>query len=222
MTELTLPTNHQFRNLSGCKFGKLTVIGFAGKRGQRVVWACRCECGNESVVITSGLNSGKTKSCGCLQREIVRCRQTTHGKSHTTEYKAWFAMIERCHNPSNPGYEGYGAKGIYVCEEWRESFENFLRDMGMKPTARHSIDRFPNQTGPYDPSNCRWATQSEQHENRCCTQFVEVDGVKMLLTEAAKSHGLEYATVRTRIKRGWSADRIFANVKHSRKQALFS
>ena len=95
--------------------------------------------------------------------------QRTHGESHdnrTTEYTSWLSMRMRCLQPSHDSYARYGGRGITICDRWINSFENFLADMGRKPTPQHSLDRFPDKDGNYEPTNCRWATKSEQIANR--------------------------------------------------------
>lgn len=154
--------------LSGQKFGRVAVIDRAPNQSGRVMWNCRCDCGHEVVVRGSALTSGNSKSCGCLVAESMAAtgrKNGTHNLSRTPEYHSWKAMSARCYDPNNNRFRYYGARGVTVCQRWRDSFEAFLSDMGPKPSPRHSIDR-KETNGRYEPDNCRWATPSEQSKNR--------------------------------------------------------
>lgn len=152
--------------LVGKRFGRWTVIAAADVDGrQQSQWECRCDCGTVRVVPGDNLKAGRSTSCGCFRREVVGERFTTHGGTETSEYASWKAMKQRCLDPNRINFKNYGGRGITVCERWRDSFENFLADMGPKPTPEHSIDRWPDNDGNYEPTNCRWATDSEQQRN---------------------------------------------------------
>jgi hypothetical protein len=136
-----------------------------------------------------------------------RVHGETSGPFRSREYIAWNSMIGRCYNPNNIGYPKYGKAGVNVCARWKESFENFLADMGRKPTREHTLDRI-NSSGNYEPGNCRWATQIEQQRNRRSCVYVEIDGVKKCVTEWAETPGAVSVTAfRRRVKGGWDPKR---------------
>lgn len=207
-------------NLKGEVFGRLTVIEkgdphFTKSGHRRVMWVCLCECGNTTSVWTAKLRNGHTRSCGCLHKDGVKEFALTHGHKKdgktTKEYRAWASMKNRCNNPNNSKYPIYGGRGIAVCERWGE-FVNFLEDMGVAPTPKHSIDRI-DTNGNYEPSNCRWATPQEQANNLRTNVVLEYGGEKMTITEWAERLATTRATIRMRLRRGWSIGQIVESLK---------
>lgn len=145
----------------GDRFGLLVVVEEAGRaRNRERMFRCRCDCGSETVVMSSNLRRGNQKSCGC-QRTPPK-----HGALGTPTYESWRGMIGRCRYPSNASWKNYGARGIKVCERWQGDggFQNFLADMGERPGGT-TLDRVDNE-GDYEPGNCRWASWTEQHANK--------------------------------------------------------
>ena len=155
------------------KFGRLKVKESAGHSGVKTLWLCVCDCGNELKVITNHLTGGNTKSCGCLQLEAISatgksCETHGHrkrGRKASAEYRCWSNMKQRCYTKSNQAFANYGARGISVCDRWMKSFENFLEDMGLKPSSDLSLDRIDNN-GNYSKDNCKWSNDFEQNLNR--------------------------------------------------------
>lgn len=158
--------------LSGQRFGQLVVLSLSHADKWGRIWNVRCDCGTEKTVRGRALLVGDTISCGCEHRKRASKRVvalfTKHGeaKAQSAEYRIWKGMNKRCYDKNQRIYPYYGGRGIRVCDRWRYSYEKFLADMGRRPSDAHSIDRFPNNNGNYEPSNCRWATRSEQMRNR--------------------------------------------------------
>ena len=146
--------------LIGQRFGRLTVIEFAGIRHEKRTWLCKCDCGKTNTVATSTLRAGKTKSCG-----NHKIGYRTHNGSKRPEYQSWLGMRARCLNPKHFAYEYYGGRGIRICNRWLLSFADFLSDMGERPTLKHTLERL-NNDGNYEPSNCVWATRAVQAKNK--------------------------------------------------------
>ncbi|MCK5604208.1 hypothetical protein KAR91_20135 [Candidatus Pacearchaeota archaeon] len=167
MSELSTPRKHHvnFIDLTDQQFGKWEVLEYAGKsKDGRVLWLCRCECGEESKVIGTSLRNSHSTQCRKCHSRIASVvhGHTKNGISRT--YRSWACMRARCNNPKAINFKYYGGRGITICDRWRNSFKDFLADMGERP-AGMTIDR-RDPDGNYEPSNCRWSTQSIQSKNR--------------------------------------------------------
>lgn len=161
----------QLKDISGLTVGRLTAKHKVGKdRFGIALWECMCECGNNKIVRLCSLTSGTTQSCGCLNTETRKRihKGNTNAKSHGLSkhylYQTWSTMKQRCTNKKHSKYYLYGARGIYVCDEWMNSFEQFVKDMGDRPEG-HTLGRIDND-GPYSKNNCEWQSYSDQNKNR--------------------------------------------------------
>jgi hypothetical protein len=200
-----IPTHQGFRDLTGQRFGRLLAVSYAGPARGHQLWNCVCDCGNTCVVRSNNLLTRSSIGCGCIRREKCRERSTTHGRSRTTEFNTWQSIQMRCHNPNDTSYHNYGGRGITVCARWRESFANFLADMGPRPSPKHSLDRI-NNDGPYSPENCRWATKSEQDANKRSAVLLTYMGSTKIPGEWARLTGIKISTLSARLKLGWTVE----------------
>lgn len=193
-------------DVSGIRVGKL-LIKFRHVSGE---WECDCDCGRRSILMpnTPGLIP---TNCGCVKRVAV----ITHGQHGTAEYKSWRAMIDRCTNEKSPGYPFYGGRGITVAKEWVQSFEAFIRDVGPRPSRAFSLDRIENN-GNYERGNVRWATRKEQENNKRSNRLLTHDGKTMTLAQWSDHIGLNYNSLRTRLRKGWPLERVLATALESR------
>ena len=187
------------RELTGRRFGRLTVKEKVGSRKQRIVWACECDCGNTTEATTNKLTSGHTKSCGCYKFEFG----VTHGRSDCPTYRSWKGMMARCYNEGHMHFPSYGGRGIAVCDRWHD-FDCFVADMGDRPEGC-SLDRINNDMG-YSPENCQWSTAKEQANNRRNNTLLEVNGVEKTVSQWAEDLGTSASTIAGRINMGWSVE----------------
>lgn len=203
-------------NLTGKRFGRWTVVGFAGRgKLSEAIWSVECECGATRNLGAHVLKYGGSLSCGCLHRDAI----TTHGATGTTEFKIWDGIKTRCFCESAPGYKDYGGRGITMCERWRVSFENFLSDVGNRPSLNHSIDRYPNNDGNYEPGNVRWATRQEQQRNRRVNKRFTINGVTMCMAEWAEAYGIDYRVLKGRVRHGWGIEDALTRPVQKKKRA---
>ena len=196
-----------FQDLTGQPFGRLTVIKYGGRHPTLggSVWICECTCGNVRPYRASALKDHHTRSCGCMPCNKI------HGLSKTPEYKVWHGIIQRCYNPKSPNYKYYGARGITVCDEWRNSVETFYADMGPRTSPAHSIERRVNDLG-YSPENCYWATLKEQNRNRRLNHLITMHNTTACLSVWLEVLGVSHSTFKGRKQRGWTDEQALLNL----------
>jgi hypothetical protein len=194
----------KFIDLTGQKFGRWAVLGRGGKNKQgKILWECICDCGKYAMVEGNSLKSGNSTSCGCYGKTT----QLKHGMHNTKIYKVWSAMKRRCYSPNDKAYKNYGAKGIQVCEEWSDSFENFYIwaiNNGYKEGL--SIDRV-NSSGNYEPSNCRWTDRFVQNNNTSRNRPLEYNNKILNEDQWAREVGIDRKCLNSRIRRGWTIEK---------------
>lgn len=208
--------HHNAKNLTGLRFSLLTAVEPVGSQPRHkdgkliataVIWRCRCECGNETTTTTRDLTTKRKQSCGCAYRKskLPDDARRTHGRSSTRLYNLYRSMISRCENPRSHAYRAYGARGIKVCQRWRESFLAFAEDMGERPVG-HSLERVKND-GDYAPDNCVWATAKDQANNRRPAQSMPprrpltLNGKTQSLAAWAKELGVARTCIQRRLNR---------------------
>lgn len=206
---------HNFKNLAGKKFGRLTVVErIIGTK--RTTWHCICDCGKEVNVLSTNLLRYHSTSCGCLLREVAKKRSTTHGLSNSERlYGIWTGIRKRCFCETSIDYKNYGGRGISMCAEWEKNYLNF-RDWAMQNgyAENLTIDRI-DVNGNYCPENCRWATKKEQVYNKRNTVRISGKSLAKLCDEMKPNDKKFYHKVYMRIKRGWSVEKalILENFK---------
>jgi hypothetical protein len=198
----------KFKDYTGKRFGRLVVlnqseyqISLQGRKS--VMWNCVCDCGTNKVIRADDLRSNRTTSCGCYQKEV----RTTHGCSQKSGvgYESWRAMKKRCLNESDSNFKNYGGRGINVCDRWKNSFEHFISDMGFPPSKRHSIERVQN-SGNYEPENCRWALIQEQARNKRNNHNLTINGVTKCIFDWAKESPVDHTNIYRRLMRGFTPE----------------
>lgn len=180
-------------NLTGQRFGFLTVTEEGERLNNRRSWLCVCDCGATKLIVDTSLLRGVSRSCGHLRRDLLVAKLTTHGLTNTPGYTSWAEMMARCNNPESPSYKNYGSRGIKVCARWSD-VRAFMEDMGERPEG-HSIERL-DVNGEYTPENCIWATHKTQVRNRRVTTFVTYQGVTKPLAVWAEEFQVRLATLR--------------------------
>lgn len=199
-------------DLTGQRFGRWVVLGNAGRdKNGLTQWLCRCDCGNEVVVLGINLKKGRTQSCGCLQREQMVAKKTTHGLRFTRLYRIWSHIKDRCLRETCRNYKDYGGRGITICDKWLHDFQAFY-DWAMSHGYRDdlTIDRI-NVDGNYCPENCRWVTMLTQAGNKQNTKYIEFNGETHTLKEWSAIVGIPRDKLYDRIyAKKWSIEKAFS------------
>lgn len=217
------PDHPLFKDITGQKFNRLTVENYAGRIGDNHAFLCSCECGSQIIVRAYLLTGNVTKSCGCLRGDSNRHLRTTHGLSHSREWRIWAGMKNRCLNPKVRSYMDYGGRGISVCDRWlngeggRGGFECFYSDMGPRPTPKHSLER-KNNDGNYEPGNVVWATTQEQNLNTRVIKRIQFQGQTLTSHEWSTITGIANSEINKRINRGWSVERALTQPMRGRPE----
>lgn len=209
----------KFENLTGQKFGKLTVLELIERTKGHGKYKCLCECGKETVTISTNLKQGKTKSCGCGEvqnRKNNWEKITTHGLSEHPLYVTWNGMKARCYNPNSEKFPIYGGRGIIICDEWEEDFKAFY-DWSIANGWQEglTIDRIDND-GIYEPSNCRMADDETQANNKSTSVYINYNGEKKTIAQWAKHFNMPQYLIGQRLRRNWPVEKIFSTRKYQR------
>lgn len=202
--------------LEGKKFARLLVLKrVENDKKEDSCWLCLCDCGNKKIVRGYHLTSGRIKSCGCIKKEIIRSRESTHLLTNTKLYRIWAGIKQRCFNSNHKNYERYKGRGITMCEEWKDDFMSFY-NWAIKNGYKNglTIERI-NNDGNYSPSNCRWATREEQANNTSRNHFIVFHGEKHTIADWAKKLDIGYKRLSNRINSGLPIEKCFYKGKLS-------
>lgn len=188
------------KDITGQKFGKLTAIKLDHiehiKTGTVHYWLYKCDCGNEKVIRKGEVSQGGSQSCGCFLKESVQKRSTKHGQSYSRLYRIMHDMKQRCLNPNNKNYKHYGERGITICKNWLDNFDNFYNwaiNYGYQDNL--TIERI-NFNGNYEPSNCKWIKKAEQVKNTRKIRFITANNETHCLGDWARKFNIEYNTLK--------------------------
>lgn len=204
-------------DLTGKAFGRLTVLHRAeASLSGHTRWHCFCACGKALDVLAQSLREGRSQSCGCdkVRLSNTKPRQAKHGQSKSAEYYIWSTMKRRCMSPDHESYPDYGGRGVTIDPKWLADFRVFLKDVGPRPTSAHSLDRYPNNDGNYEPGNVRWATPAEQQNNKRNTFMVPMPDGARSLQDVARTSGVNANALRARIKRGAKPEQAIQELKN--------
>lgn len=199
------------KDLTGQRFGRLTVVKYVGKQNKRSMWLCKCDCGGETISSCTNLTSGGSTSCGCKRQEVcssrMKKRNYRHGGSKTRLFRIWSGIKTRCLDKNVIEYPRYGGRGITICDEWKESFTSF-RDWALSNGYSDELtcDRIDNN-GDYCPENCRWVDIKTQQNNKRTNKFLTYKNETHTVSEWEKIRGFKRGLILSRLKLGWSIEK---------------
>ncbi len=203
-------------DITGQRFGILTVLGRCSDGRPGTLWSCQCECGRIKAIASASLRDGRSQSCGCKNREATSKRFTTHGRRHSREYESWAHAKQRCTNPNNKDWALYGGAGIEMRQPYLDSFEALLTDLSQCPPGK-TLDRYPNPYGHYEKGNVRWASWIEQQRNKRNNRRLTLNGETLLLMEWAERIGISRKSLDDRLKHGMSVEEALTTPKLSHR-----
>ena len=196
-------------DLTNQKFNRLTVLELSDKRGKKVMWKCRCDCGNITFVETCNLRGNRTKSCGCYKMDGLLSRSTKHNQRHTKLYEVWKGIKQRCLNSNHKAFKNYGGRGISICDEWKDNFSSFYNwAMQNGYSDELSIDRI-NNDGNYEPNNCRWVDRKTQANNTRTNHFITYNNETHTIAEWSRILNIKYSVILYRLHHNWSIEKTF-------------
>lgn len=204
------------KDVTGQRFGRLVALRPVDRSSDgKIMWLCRCDCGNLTTVRSTHLAAGKTLSCRCLANELARQRETTHGLRNHRVYSIWHHALDRCINPNDAAYPDYGGRGITMLDEWRRDFQAFYDYVTRLPHYEEldrTLDRIDNSLG-YQPNNLRWATPVEQSRNRRYNRLLTFDGRTQCLSAWAEEARMPISRLTQRLRLGWPLEKALNTPK---------
>lgn len=210
---------HRAKDLTGKKFGNLTVVKKVERKNRSNQWLCKCDCGKEVVCYQYNLERGTSTSCGCLRSYYAKKTRSCHGESTSKFYKKWSSIKTRCYNKNTPCYKNYGGRGIKMCDEWLD-FWNF-REWAYKNGYSEglTLERI-DVNGNYEPSNCKWIPMEEQAINKRNNSFIEYGGKKQTISQWSKELGVGKEVLSYRYRAGWTPEECLFGKKTAGKHQL--
>lgn len=197
-------------DIAGMRVGYLVAVRYHGANGKKSLWEAKCDCGKVVILpateMKKQLKRGIIASCGCMRNATIAKRKTTHGMSHHPAFAVWRSMLDRCRLPTHHAYSRYGGRGIRVCDEWQQAFENFWKDMGPTYQKGATLERRDNSKG-YSPENCAWRTRRQQANNTRRNVVLRTPNGTMTAKEASYFYEIKYTTLLYRLNNGWTIEK---------------